>query len=188
VAVLRGQLGVGLAVDIVSLEQRRCKQFLKGVQALIAHILTDSFDPARNLDFWLSSVTFISQPGREAGCARGATIDDLMQRVDDDGSRRAHGCYRAQKALADPCRSSILPRLVTIAMSSRVRRPSVLQPPCCGTPTCSGSLPDASDRGPPPFVRRLLTAVLFVLFVSASRSCHASAGRRRELLPGGSTT
>ena len=138
VAVLREQLGkVGLAVDIVPLEQpAMLEKFLKGqYQAMYFHILADSFDPARNLDFWLSSGDFhIWQPSQKKPArAWEATIDDLMQRESTTMDRaEAHRLFAdAQKTLADhlPIIYFAAPE-VTIAMSSRVRgaTPSVMRP------------------------------------------------------------
>ncbi|HKV99084.1 MAG TPA: ABC transporter substrate-binding protein [Vicinamibacterales bacterium] len=138
VAVLREQLGkVGLKIDVVSLEQTAMlEKFFKGdYEAMYFHILTDSFDPGRNLDFWVSSRDFhVWQPGqRKPARPWEATIDDLMQResttTNRDEARRLFA--EAQKTLADhlPIVYFAAPQ-VTIAMSSRVRgaTPSVLPP------------------------------------------------------------
>jgi peptide/nickel transport system substrate-binding protein len=139
VAVLREQLGkVGLVVDVVALEQPALLDaFFKGqYEAMYFYGIADSFDPARNLDFWLSSGDFhFWQPGQKKPArAWEATIDDLMQResttMDRAEARRLFN--EAQKALADhlPIIYFAAPD-VTIAMSSRVHgaTPSVLQPP-----------------------------------------------------------
>jgi len=139
VAVLREQLGkVGLAVDVVSLEQpAMLERFIKGqYDAMYFFIAADSFDPARNLDFWLSSSDFhLWQPSQKKPVrAWEATIDDLMQRESTTMDRaEAHRLFNeAQKTLADhlPIIYFAAPE-VTIAMSSRVRgaTPSVLLPP-----------------------------------------------------------
>ena len=139
VAVLREQLGkVGLAVDVVPLEQpAMLERFFKGqYDAMYFYIAADSFDPARNLDFWLSSGDFhLWQPGQKKPArAWEATIDDLMQRESTTMDRaEAQRLFAdAQKTLADhlPIIYFAAPE-VTIAMSSRVRgaTPSVLLPP-----------------------------------------------------------
>lgn len=139
VAVLREQLGkVGLKVDVVPLEQSAMlEKFFKGdYEAMYFFILADSFDPARNLDFWMSSGDFhLWQPSlKKPVRAWEATIDDLMQResttMDRAEARRLFA--EAQKTLADhlPIIYFAAPQ-VTIAMSSRVHgaTPSVLPPP-----------------------------------------------------------
>lgn len=138
-AVLQEQLGrIGLKVNVAPLDQRAMiEQFLSGkYDAMYFYVEADSFDPARNPDFWLSSGDFhLWQPGQKKPVRPWeATIDDLMQResttMDRAEARRLFA--EAQKTLADhlPIIYFAAPD-VTIAMSSRVHgaTPSVLQPP-----------------------------------------------------------
>src|SRR5262249_14938715 len=85
VAFLAEQLRqVGLTVDIVALEQTAMlEQFGNGAyDAMYFYLPTDSFDPARNPDFWLSSGEFHVWQPHQTKPARPweASIDDLMQR------------------------------------------------------------------------------------------------------------
>jgi peptide/nickel transport system substrate-binding protein len=139
VAVLREQFGkIGLTVDVVPLEQgAMIEKFGQGhYDAMYFHLLPDSFDPSRNLDFWLSSRDFhMWQPDQKKPARPWeATIDDLMQRgsttMDREEAKRL--IAEAQKTFAEhlPMIYFASPQ-VTIAMSSRVHgaTPSVLQPP-----------------------------------------------------------
>lgn len=139
VAVLREQLAkVGLKVDVAPLEQRAMVDtFLSGrYEAMYFFFPTDSFDPARNLDFWLSSRDFhIWQPNQKKPVRPWeAAIDDLMQHesVTMDRAEARRLFAEAQKTLAEhlPVIYFAAPD-VTIAMSSRVHgaTPSVLEPP-----------------------------------------------------------
>src|SRR5262249_42178161 len=139
VSVLREQLGkVGLTVDVAPLEQKAMfeKFFAGQYDAMYFYFVADSFDPARNPEFWLSSGPFhVWQPSQKKPAQPWeATIDDLMRResttIDRAEARRLFN--EAQKTFAEH-----LPMIyfaapdITIAMSSRVQgaTPSVLQPP-----------------------------------------------------------
>jgi peptide/nickel transport system substrate-binding protein len=104
-------------------------------EAMYFYVAPDSFDPARNLDFWLSSGGFhFWNPGQPAPATEWeARIDDLMQRqatTMDTGERRQLFA-EVQRILADhlPILYFAAPE-VTYAVSARVRgaMPSVLQP------------------------------------------------------------
>jgi peptide/nickel transport system substrate-binding protein len=136
VAFLAEQLRqIGLTVDVVALEQNAMiEKFMGGAyDAMYFYFPTDSFDPARNLDFWLSSGDFHVWQPHQTRPARPweASIDDLMRReaalVDPAERSRLFG--DAQKIFAEhvPVLYFVAEQ-VTIVMSARVRdaTPSVL--------------------------------------------------------------
>jgi peptide/nickel transport system substrate-binding protein len=103
--------------------------------AIYSAIEFDSFDPARNLDFWMSSGSFhFWRPGQSSpGTAWEATIDDLMTRQSTtlDPVQRRRLFADAQRVLAEhvPVLYFAAPK-VTVASSTRVGgvTPSVLAP------------------------------------------------------------
>ena len=105
VAFLRDQLHqVGLTMDIVSLEQgAMIDRFVKGqYEAMYFYTQSDSFDPARSPDFWMSSGGFhVWQPNQKTPARPWeAQIDDLMRAgVRDDRSRRRAEALRRGAAL-----------------------------------------------------------------------------------------
>lgn len=144
VAVLKEQLArVGLGVDIVALEHKALIQTLLTGQyeAMYFYIETDSLDPARNPEFWMSSGPFHLWQMNEKTPARPweATIDDLMRRqstsVDVAERQRLFGDVQRAFAAHAPIIYFAAP-IVTVAMSSRVQgaTPSVLQPPVLWNP------------------------------------------------------
>jgi peptide/nickel transport system substrate-binding protein len=137
-AVIQDQLRkVGLAVDIVDLDMRALlAQLSKGdYDAIYFHIGADSTDPARNLDFWLSSGSFHfwnpEQPKPTTPWE--AQIDDLMRKQSTtiDRAERHRLFAEAQRVLAAhlPVLYFAAPK-VTVAMSTRVAgaMPVVMQP------------------------------------------------------------
>jgi len=97
---------------------------------------TDSFDPARNLDFWLSSGDFHVWQPHQTRPARSweASIDDLMRREAAlaDPAERVRLVGEAQKIFAEHLPAIFfVAEQMTIPMSARVRdaTPSVLTPP-----------------------------------------------------------
>jgi len=137
--VLREQLRrVGLTVDIAPLEHvAMLEKFNKGeYEAMYFYIGADSFDPARNPDFWMSSGDFhLWQPAQKTpGRPWEASIDDLMRResttLDRTEQKRLFG--EIQKIFAEhlPVVYFVAPDVI-IAMSERVHgaTPSILQPP-----------------------------------------------------------
>lgn len=138
VAVIQEHLRrVGLDVDIAALDvPAMIERYMSGdFEAMYFYVAPDSFDPARNLDFWLSSGGFhFWNPGQPSPATEWeARIDDLMQRqatTMDTGERRQLFA-EVQRILADhlPILYFAAPE-VTYAVSARVRgaMPSVLQP------------------------------------------------------------
>jgi peptide/nickel transport system substrate-binding protein len=129
---------VGLAVDVVAvdigsiLDHYRARDY----DAIYFGAETNAPDPARNLDFWLSSGSFHYWNAEQTTPATAweAKIDDLMRQqsttIDQAARRRLFA--EAQRVLAAelPTLHFAVPK-VTIAIASRVRGalPSVLQPP-----------------------------------------------------------
>jgi peptide/nickel transport system substrate-binding protein len=137
-AMIQEQLRqAGVKVDLVPLEARAMiGQWSEGrYDAIYFSIEFDSFDPARNLDFWLSSGPFHfwrpSQPS--PGTAWEAKIDALMTRQSTtlDPVQRRQLFADAQRVLAEhvPVLYFAAPK-VTVATSARVGgvTPSVLAP------------------------------------------------------------
>jgi len=138
VAVIQNQLqNVGLAVDIAPLEVgAMIQRFMTGdYDAMYFYGAPDSVDPARNLDFWMSSGGFhFWNPGQAVPATDWESrIDDLMRRQSTtmDQAERQQLFAEAQRTLAEhlPILYFAAPE-VTYAMSARVRgaTPSVLQP------------------------------------------------------------
>jgi peptide/nickel transport system substrate-binding protein len=129
---------VGLAVDVVALDIGSILQHYdaRDYDAIYFGAETNAPDPARNLDFWLSSGSFHYWNAQQTTPATTweAKIDDLMRQqsatVDQAARRRLFA--EAQRILAAelPTLHFAVPK-VTIAISSRVTGalPSVLQPP-----------------------------------------------------------
>jgi peptide/nickel transport system substrate-binding protein len=97
---------------------------------------TDSFDPARNPEFWLSSGGFhVWQPNQKKPARPWeASIDDLMRRqaATVDPAERTRLFGDAEKIFAEHMPAIyFVAEQVTIPMSARVRdaTPSVLGPP-----------------------------------------------------------
>ncbi|HEX5071382.1 MAG TPA: ABC transporter substrate-binding protein [Vicinamibacterales bacterium] len=138
-AVIQAQLGnVGLKVDVVPFDPGALiDQFNGGTyDAILFSVEYDSFDPARNPDFWLSSGPFhvwhIQQP--KPATTWEASIDDLMRRQSStiDSNQRHELFAEAQRQLARhaPVLCFAAPHVV-IATSARVGgvTASVLNPP-----------------------------------------------------------
>ncbi len=128
VAFLRDQLRqVGLTMDIVPLEQgAMLDRFFKGqYEAMYFYTQSDSFDPARSPDFWLSSGGFhVWQPNQKTPARPWeAQIDDLMRRESATIDRAAEQKLFAevQRSMAEhlPIIYFAAPELM-VAMSSRV--------------------------------------------------------------------
>ena len=137
-SVIQEQLRqVGLTVDIVSLEVGAMVErwAAREYDTMYFHVVFDSFDPARNLEFWLSSGSFHFWNPRQAKPATAweARIDDLMrqQSMILEPVERRNLFAEAQRTLAEhlPVLYFAAPRL-TYAMNARVHgaTPSVLQP------------------------------------------------------------
>jgi peptide/nickel transport system substrate-binding protein len=139
VAFLAEQLRqIGLSVDVVTLEQGAMieKYMGGGYDAMYFYFPTDSFDPARNPEFWLSSGGFhVWQPNQKKPARPWeASIDDLMRRQAAvvDPAERARLFGDAEKIFAEHMPAIyFVAEQVTIPMSARVRdaTPSVLGPP-----------------------------------------------------------
>ncbi len=138
VAVIQSQLSkIGLAVDIVALERGAVvKQFQAGdYDAIFFGFQTDSPDPARNLDYWLSSGSFhVWNPGQKTPATPWeAQIDTLMktQETTLDSVERRRLFARVQNIFAEhlPALYFAAPK-VTVAMSKRLlgATPVVLKP------------------------------------------------------------
>jgi peptide/nickel transport system substrate-binding protein len=127
----------GLTVDIVSLEVGAMVErwTARDYDAMFFYVIFDSFDPARSLEFWLSSGSFHFWNPRQASPATDweARIDAVMREqstmLDPAGRRRLFA--EAQRLLAEhvPVLYFAAPQ-VTIAASARLRgaTPSVLPP------------------------------------------------------------
>jgi peptide/nickel transport system substrate-binding protein len=129
---------VGLGVDIIPTDSNAIvAQWEKGdYDAIYFGVVSDSIDPARNLDYWMSSGAFHfwhpkqSKPATEWE----SRIDDLMrkQAMTVDPQERHRLFADAQRILADHLPSVYFAAAkATVAMSARVAgsTPSVLQPP-----------------------------------------------------------
>jgi len=129
---------VGLKVEIVPTDANSivAKWDNGDYDAIYFGIVSDTIDPARNLEFWMSSGDFhFWNPGQvKPATDWEAHIDDVMRRQASslDQAERIRLFGEAQRTLADH-----LPILyfaaakATVAMSARVMgsTPSVLQPP-----------------------------------------------------------
>jgi peptide/nickel transport system substrate-binding protein len=124
-------------VDVAALEVGAMVQRWSAgdYDAMYFYVLVDSFDPARSMDFWLSSGSFhFWNPNQPYPATEWeARIDDLMRRQSTtiDAAERRRLFAEAQRALAEhqPILYFAAPEL-TYAMSARVAgaMPSVLQP------------------------------------------------------------
>ena len=139
VAFLAEQLRqVGLSVDVVTLEHSAMidKYTAGAYDAMYFYFPTDSLDPARNPEFWLSSGELhVWQPNQKKPArAWEASIDDLMRRQAAivDPAERVRLLGDAEKIFADHMPAIyFVAEQVTIPMSARVRdaTPSVLGSP-----------------------------------------------------------
>jgi peptide/nickel transport system substrate-binding protein len=129
---------VGLVVDIITTDANSIvAQWGEGnYDAIYFSIFADSIDPARNLDYWMSSGAFhVWNPTqRRPATDWEARIDDLMrkQAATVDPQERHRLFADAQRTLADHLPSVYFAAAkATVAMSARVggAMPSVLQPP-----------------------------------------------------------
>ncbi len=127
-AIIQEQLRqIGLKMDLVSLEPRSMiGQWSAGdYDAIYFAVEFDSFDPGRNLDFWLSSGSFhFWHPNQvKPSTTWEARIDDLMTRQSTtlDPVERHRLCADAQRVLAEhaPVLYFAAPN-VTVATSARV--------------------------------------------------------------------
>jgi peptide/nickel transport system substrate-binding protein len=139
VAVVQEQLRrVGLAIDVVAVDQGALFQhyMARDYDAMYFVASSNSIDPARNPEFWLSSGSFhYWNPGQKTPATPWeAKIDDLMRQQSTtlDAPARQRIFAEAQRLFAKelPALFLVAPK-VTIAMSSRVHgaTPSVLAPP-----------------------------------------------------------
>lgn len=137
-AILQEQLRqIGIGVDVVPLEVRTMiESWSKNAyDAIYFAIEFDSFDPARHLDFWLSSGAFHFWHPRQTSPATlwEASLDEVMrkQATTLDPAERRRLFVEAQKVLAAnvPVLYFAAPK-VMLATSARVRgaTPSVLVP------------------------------------------------------------
>ncbi len=128
---------VGLTVDIVSLEVGAmvARWMARDYDAMFFYVVFDSFDPARSLEYWMSSGSFhFWNPGQTTPATSWEVrIDDLMRQQSTtlDPVARRELFAEAQRTLAEhlPILYFVAPR-VTFAMNARVlgATPSVLQP------------------------------------------------------------
>jgi peptide/nickel transport system substrate-binding protein len=139
VTLIQQQLGeVGLRVDVAALDAQALIERIIGgdYEATYFNTQPSSFDPGRNLDYWLSSGFFHLWNPAQAVPATDweARIDDLMRRQVRafDPSERQSLFAEVQRTLAEhlPILYFVAPH-VTLAASARVAgaQPSVLQPP-----------------------------------------------------------
>jgi len=138
-ALLQSQLKqVGLGVDVVALEFTAVVASINKADYEAAYfgVSADSFDPARNADFWFSSGSFhFWNPGQPKPASEWeAKIDDLMrqQTASRDPETRRQLFAQVQQTMAEhlPIVYFAAPK-VTVAMNARVHgaTPSVLRPP-----------------------------------------------------------
>ena len=139
VALLQAQLKqVGLMVDVVALEFGAVVASIgKGdYEAAYFGVASDSFDPARNPEFWFSSGSFhLWNPAQaKPATAWEAKMDDLMKQQTSslDSQTRRQLFAQVQQTMSEhlPVVYFAAPK-VTVAMNARVQgaTPSVLQPP-----------------------------------------------------------
>jgi peptide/nickel transport system substrate-binding protein len=129
--------GVGLGVDVVTLEQPALVERLTtgDYEAIYMGAQASDTDPVGNLDFWKSSGAFhVWNPGQaRPGTAWEARIDDLMARqmAAQDLGERKRLFAEAQRVFAEelPALHFVAP-VVHVAHSVRVAnaRPALLQP------------------------------------------------------------
>lgn len=118
---------VGLTVDLAPLEANSMRGLWrdKKYDAILYAVEFDAFDPARNMEFWLSSGSFhFWRPGQKAPATPWeAHIDDVMTRESMllDPARRHELVADAQRVLAEhaPVLYFVAPH-VTVATSARV--------------------------------------------------------------------
>jgi peptide/nickel transport system substrate-binding protein len=138
VAILKDQLmRVGLTVDVVAVDPGTIiKNYgARTYDAIYFVAPSDSIDPARNLDFWMSSGSFHYWNAEQKTPATPweARIDDLMRRqstsLDPVERRRLFADVQRTLAAESPFLCFAAPK-ITIAMSARVQgaTPSVLSP------------------------------------------------------------
>ena len=138
-AILQEQLRqVGLTVDVVPTDFGSLvnRYGARDYEAMYFGVETNSPDPARSLDFWMSSGSFHYWNSSQTQPATDweSRIDDLMRRqsttLDTKVRRDLFAQAQRELAAALPTLHFAAPR-VTLAMSARVRgaMPSVLQPP-----------------------------------------------------------
>lgn len=137
-ALIQDQLRqVGLAVDVVTLDPGTlfAHYTKRDYDAMYFVALFDSPDPARNLDFWLSSGSFHFWNPNQTRPATSweGQIDDLMRRESTtlDRTQARQLFVQVQQIMADHLPVIYLAApTVTVAMSARVHgaTPSVLQP------------------------------------------------------------
>ena len=138
VAVIQDQLKkIGLKVDVVPVEGGALFQrFQSGdYDAICFSLETDSFDPARNPDFWMSSGPYHVWNPKQLSPATAweGRMDQLMaeQSTTIDAAKRRELFAQAQRLLAEhaPILYFAAPKVV-VATSSRMRGvvPSVLAP------------------------------------------------------------
>ena len=137
-AMLQEQLKqIGLTVDVVAVDPQTiiARYTDRSYDAIYFVAPSDSIDPARNLDFWMSRGAFHYWNASQASPATAweATMDDLMRRQSTslDPAERRRLFAEVQRTLSTelPVICFAAPR-ITIAMSARVRgaTPSVLPP------------------------------------------------------------
>ncbi|HUF46581.1 MAG TPA: ABC transporter substrate-binding protein [Vicinamibacterales bacterium] len=138
VAVIQDHLSrVGLTVDVIALDvgSMVARWQARDYDTMFFYVAFDSFDPARSMEFWLSSGSFHFWNASQSTPATSweAHIDDLMrqQATTLDHAERQRLFAEAQRTLAEhlPILYFAAPQ-VTYATSARVEgaRPSVLQP------------------------------------------------------------
>jgi peptide/nickel transport system substrate-binding protein len=139
VAVIQQELAqVGLTVDVEPVERGAipARSGSGDYDAIYFGVLSDAFDPARNLDYWMSSGSFhFWNPGQlKPATPWEAKIDDLMrQQASTLDSEARHRLFEeAQRTLADhmPSLYFAAPKQ-TVATSARLSgaTPSVMSPP-----------------------------------------------------------
>jgi peptide/nickel transport system substrate-binding protein len=146
---------VGLTVDVAAIERNAViARWAAGeYDAILFAVEFDAFDPARHLQFWLSSGQMhFWRPGQPVpATAWEARIDDLMRRqastLDAGERRRLFADVQREYAAHLPVLYFAAPR-VLVAMSTRLRgaTPSVLAPPILWNAEMLSLAPDAAAR------------------------------------------
>ena len=139
VSVIKEQLRqAGITVDIVPMERNPLRALLGtgDYDAIYFNAQSDAFDPARNLDYWLSSGAFhFWNPGQaKPATAWEARIDELMEQQTStlDLAERQRLFAEVQRTFAahQPSLYFVASKAI-VAMNARVTgaTPAVLNPP-----------------------------------------------------------
>jgi peptide/nickel transport system substrate-binding protein len=138
VSIIKEQLRqAGLSVDIVPMERNPLRALLGtgDYDAVYFNAQSDAFDPARNLDYWLSSGAFhFWNPGQaKPATAWEARIDELMEQQTStlDLAERQRLFAEVQRTLPRISQFVFRRLEAIVAMNARVTgaTPAVLNPP-----------------------------------------------------------